>query len=135
MLRRAGLCTLAIALCSLLALLPTRYWGAEGDSLLRIDYIDVGQGDAILFQDGHGFDVLVDGGEQRAGPTVVAFLREQGVQELEVMVASHVHADHIGGLISVLESDIPVGAVVYNGCTANTQVWADFVDAISARCV
>jgi len=45
----------------------------------QISFINVGQGDSALIQDGNGFDVLIDGGRASAGPTVVAYIREQAV--------------------------------------------------------
>jgi beta-lactamase superfamily II metal-dependent hydrolase len=46
---------------------------------IQVSFINVGQGDSALIQDGNGFDVLIDGGKASAGPTVVAYIREQGV--------------------------------------------------------
>ena len=83
---------------------------------VNIAYIDVGQGDSILLRDPGGFDVLIDGGRTSAGPTVVAFLKEQGVDTLEVMIVTHPDADHVGGLIHVLnDNEIVMGSVLYNG--------------------
>ncbi len=48
---------------------------------LTISFIDVGQGDSALLRDSSGFDVLIDGGKPIAGPTVVAYLREQGIDD------------------------------------------------------
>jgi competence protein ComEC len=103
---------------------------AGADPLHQVDFINVGQGDSILLQDGSGFDVLIDGGRSAAGPIVTQYLRDHGVDTLEVMVATHADADHIGGLIDVLEAnDITVGSVVYSGYAGTTATWADFVAA------
>lgn len=45
---------------------------------LQVSFINVGQGNSALIQDINGFDVLIDGGKSSAGPTVVAYLRDQG---------------------------------------------------------
>jgi competence protein ComEC len=104
------------------------------DSELSVTFIDVGQGDAALIRDAGGFDILIDGGNSTAGPTVLALLREQGVDDVDVMVASHADADHIGGLISVLaDNQIPVREVVYNGYPGSTLTWLSFVDAVIAE--
>lgn len=96
-------------------------------------YIDVGQGDSILIQDGYGFDVLIDGGKQEAGPIVLDSLRAQGITDLDVMLASHADSDHIGGLISVLQaSDIMVHQVLYNGYPGDTATWNSFASAVAA---
>lgn len=99
---------------------------------LRVTFIDVGQGDAILLRDGTGFDVLIDGGKKPGGETVLAYLRQIGVDDLEVMLATHADSDHIGGLVSVLQADdIPVESVLYNGLPGETQTWAEFVQAVA----
>ena len=45
---------------------------------IQVSFINVGQGDSALIQDGSGFDVLIDRSRASAGPTVVAYIREQG---------------------------------------------------------
>jgi beta-lactamase superfamily II metal-dependent hydrolase len=96
---------------------------------LSVSFIDVGQGDSILLRAPDGTDILIDGGKPGAGPTVVAYLLDQNVDDIEVMVVSHPHEDHIGGLIDVLESAIPVKAVVY-GRPGTTATYDDFVSAM-----
>jgi competence protein ComEC len=103
-------------------------------SELTVTFIDVGQGDAVLIQDDSGFDILIDGGRTSAGPTVLAILREQSVDDIDIMVASHADADHIGGLITVLhDNNIPVKEVYYNGYPGSTLTWLNFVDAVIAE--
>jgi competence protein ComEC len=102
------------------------------DAPSQISFINVGQGDSALIQDDSGFDILIDGGRTSAGPTVVAFLKSQGVDTLEVMVASHADNDHIGGLISVLQDPaITVQTVYTNGYSGDTLTWDYFVDAVA----
>jgi beta-lactamase superfamily II metal-dependent hydrolase len=97
-------------------------------------FISVGQGDAILIRDGAGFDALVDGGRKSAGEAVLAYLRQVGVDDLEVLLATHADSDHVGGLIDVLDStDIPVEAAYFNGYPGDTQTWAEFEAAVSAE--
>ncbi|MGG2072360.1 MBL fold metallo-hydrolase [Lysinibacillus irui] len=71
---------------------------------MRVHFIDVGQGDSILIESPNGKTMLVDGGVKGAGPQVVSYLRELGVSKLDIVVATHPDADHIGGLIPVLNS-------------------------------
>ena len=73
--------------------------------------MDVGQGDAILLHGGDGQFALVDGGPQES--LVIAKLRDMGVRELELVVLTHVHADHATGLAGVVDT-FSVG-----------EVWAD----------
>ncbi len=104
------------------------------NSSQTVAFIDVGQGDSALIRDGAGYDVLLDGGKPEAGATVVAYLRRQGVGELDAVVASHADSDHIGGLIDVLQAnDIRVRQVLYNGYADDTSTWRDFVAAVQAK--
>ncbi len=101
---------------------------------VTVSFINVGQGDAILLRDGNGFDVLIDGGRPAAGPTVVAYLRQQAVDSVEVMVATHADSDHIGGLVDVLNMpETPVLSVLYNGYPGSTATWSEFVTAVTAE--
>ncbi|HEX6222278.1 MAG TPA: ComEC/Rec2 family competence protein, partial [Acidimicrobiia bacterium] len=70
--------------------------------------LDVGQGDAILLSGGEGRFALVDGGPDAA--RLVSTLRDYGVTSLELVVLTHVHADHATGL-SGLVGAVGIGAV------------------------
>jgi glyoxylase-like metal-dependent hydrolase (beta-lactamase superfamily II) len=69
---------------------------AQPDSSLKVSYINVGQGDAALLSDETGFYIPIDGGKPTAGPTVLAYLREQGIDVIEVLLVTHADADHVG---------------------------------------
>jgi competence protein ComEC len=96
-----------------------------------VSFIDVGWGDAILISDPAGFDVLIDGGKRAAGPALVEFLRQQAVDDIDVMLLTHGHNDHCGGLIEVLETPgIPVRKVLYSGYPGDNLVWESFHDHV-----
>jgi len=78
----------------------------------------------------NGDDVLVDGGKPQAGPTVVAYLDEHGVTDIELMVATHGDSDHIGGLIDVLAS-MPVAEAWLDSQTCTTGTCQDFYQALA----
>ena len=66
-----------------------------------VHYLDVGQADCILLECGGEF-MLIDGGNREDGQMVVSYLQQQGIEELDVVVCTHAHEDHVGGLPSVL---------------------------------
>ena len=74
---------------------------AEEDHL-AVHFIDVGQADCALLECG-GKYMLIDGGNTADGPAVRQYLTFMGVDKLELMVATHPHEDHIGGLATVLD--------------------------------
>ena len=73
---------------------------------LELTVLDVGQGDASLVSGPGGRAWLVDGGPD--GDAVLRWLRREGRRELEAVVLSHPHADHLGGLEAVI-SELEVG--------------------------
>ncbi|HEY0630958.1 MAG TPA: ComEC/Rec2 family competence protein [Thermoleophilaceae bacterium] len=77
-----------------------------------VSFLDIGQGDATLIQDGAGASVLFDGGPPEA--RVYRLLKAAGVRRLDVMVATHQSRDHQGGLHEVLER-IPTRFLLENG--------------------
>lgn len=70
---------------------------------LKIHYIDVGQGDSVFIQSGGG-NMLVDAGDNEHGTKVVEYLKSHGVSQLDLVIATHPHVDHIGGMDDVLKS-------------------------------
>lgn len=69
---------------------------------LTVEVLDVGQGDAILIRSPGGKVVLVDAGPPGAG--IVGMLRRRGIERIDLLVATHAHADHIGGMPAVLQN-------------------------------
>lgn len=70
---------------------------------LIVHYIDVGQADSILLQV-NGKNLLIDSGTNEAKDKVVSYLKKQGVQKLDYVIATHPHEDHIGGMSTVIKS-------------------------------
>lgn len=87
-----------VMLCEVaVSLVPFSHAGADF-SALTARFIDVGQGDSCWLHLHNGDDVLIDGGKPQAGPTVVAYLSSHVATDIELTVATHGDADHIGGL-------------------------------------
>ena len=92
--------------------------GACGRDSLDVTFLDVGQGDAVLIRTPDGRTALVDAGESDPGQ----HLRARGVERIDLLVASHPHEDHIGGLGDVIGS-FPVRAFLDNGVVHDTQTY------------
>lgn len=98
-------------------------------SELLVHFIDVGQGDAVLIDLGET-EVLIDGGGK--SPGVVDYLNDYVDGPLEAMVATHPHADHIGGLIEVLEA-FEVKEMWHNGDTHTSKTYKQFMEGAEAE--
>ncbi len=96
---------------------------------MQVYYLDVGQGDSIYIKTPNGDDILIDGGKNEAGDDVVAYLKKYHVDDLEVMIATHPDADHIGGLDTVLQN-MNVESVYMPRVTHTTKTFEDFIMAV-----
>lgn len=126
--------TAAIVICSLTVCLcacdewfdkdnePTNI-PATVNGNLQVHFIDVGQGDAILIDLG-ATEVLIDAGDR--SPGVIDYIEDYVNGHLEVVVATHPHADHIGGLIEVLR-EFDVDNIWINGDEATSKTYKDFM--------
>ena len=96
---------------------------------LTMSFIDVGQGDSILVILPNTKTLLIDGGERQSSGKVLSTLQEYGLSYIDVIVATHPHADHIGGLVDVI-NNVNVGQVLDSGQVHTTQTFEDLLDAI-----
>jgi competence protein ComEC len=85
----------------------------------EIVFLDVGQGDAILIRS-DTFNVLIDAGR---ATSILEVLDSLGVDHINLLIATHNHIDHIGGMDAVIDS-VPVGLFVDNGCEDDSEAQA-----------
>jgi competence protein ComEC len=98
---------------------------------LKVSFIDVGQADSILLQQGDKF-MLIDAGNNGDVQTVKDYLTSQGVKELQYFIGTHKDEDHIGGADGVINS-LKVGKVYFPKQVATTQTYKDFVTAVKNK--
>lgn len=99
-----------------------------GIGTLRVHFIDVEQGDSTLIQAPDGTTALIDGGYDNG--LALQYLQAHGITHIDVMIASHPHADHIGGLVAILKA-MPVGVVWASGANYTSGTYERFLDAIA----
>ena len=95
-------------------------------------FIDVGQGDSTLLETPSGKTILIDGGRKSAGEEVVDYLASAGIDTIDLLVATHPDADHIGGLIDVLET-MDVKQVLDSGKEHTTDTYIEYLDLIDKK--
>jgi len=101
------------------------YITASSGQQIKVHFIDVGQADSIYIQLPDHKDILIDGGNVGDGTTVVNYLKAQGVDDIELMIATHPHEDHIGGLPAVLGA-FQVDEIIDSGKTATTKIYSTY---------
>ena len=101
---------------------------------LRVDFLDVGQGDAALIEFPSGEKFLVDAGPKTltydAGERVVApFLRRRGITDIDAVIVTHPHSDHLGG-VPYLFRHFEVKQVIDAGQRAQSELYYDYESLI-----
>lgn len=69
---------------------------------LRVHFLDVGQGDSAFLQLPNGKTLLIDAGNPGDGPFIADYIRSLGISHIDYIVATHPHADHIGGMAEII---------------------------------
>ncbi|MDR1359293.1 MAG: MBL fold metallo-hydrolase [Coriobacteriales bacterium] len=99
-------------------------------SAVSIHVFDVGEGLAVLIDDGE-YEVIIDGGEKRFGAAFSAYLASYVDGSIEYVIATHSHADHVGGLTQIY-ADYQVDHTIY-GDTGTSRQYEDFENAAKAE--
>lgn len=105
--------------------------GTAQAGTLTVTWLDVGQGDAAVIQCG-GQSMLIDGGKPEKSSYIYAWLQQHGLSYLDVIVATHVDADHIGGLAGALNY-ASVGTAYCPETTGTTETFQSFVKYLTQR--
>jgi len=129
---------LSVAQLLLLAILVWHPFSSDhADGKLRVDFLDVGQGDAALVTMPDRTTLLVDGGgnmteaSRRIGETVVSeYLWWRGLSEIDYVLATHADADHIDGLNDVLRN-FSVGSALVARTPADDPEFAKFSQTLA----
>jgi competence protein ComEC len=106
-------------------------------SELKVTFFDVGQGDAVLLQTPGGYNYLYDTGIwspsfDSGERTLIPELRASGVTRLDGVILSHPHADHIGGIISIMKH-IPIDTIYQSPVTYDSGIYHRYMDLATEK--
>lgn len=119
----------------LLLIIAVAVWlaiASKPDDLLHIYFCDVGQGDAVLIKTPQGRKILVDGGP---GDQVLKCLSEALPfydHDLDLVILTHPHADHLGGLIEVLRT-YQIKKLIFQQVPYESADYQEFVDLVREK--
>jgi len=102
---------------------------AHSNEELNVTVIDVGQGDSILVNFGADETMLIDAGEAKDAEAVKDELKERGLTQIDVLIATHPHADHIGGIAEILD-DYEIGCIYLPDMQSDSQTYQNLRDTI-----
>ncbi|WP_283610191.1 ComEC/Rec2 family competence protein [Faecalispora anaeroviscerum] len=108
--------------------------GAAGS--VSVYYLDVGQGDSELICLPSGENILIDAGLSDGADKLTAYLKKLGVSKIDYLIATHPHADHIGGMAQVI-NELEIGKIyvpkVADSQVPTTRTYEDMLDAVKKK--
>jgi len=135
--RKLSLIHLVILLCLSVFSISTYSTASQKDGLLKVYFFDVGQGDAIWIEAPNGNQVLIDGGPDNSVIQKLGEVMPFYDKDIDIVVSTHSDADHITGLIDVLER-LEIRNIVYSNIIRSSSLydaWREAVDEEGANVV
>ena len=102
---------------------------------LKVNFINVGEGDCILIEAPKKYNILIDGGGTPfstfdvGGKVVIPYLRRKGINKINLLILTHPHLDHLEGLLAVLR-EFKVEMVLDSGLICNIPEYREFISNI-----
>ena len=99
---------------------------------LKVNYIDVGQGDSIFIQLPNNKTMLIDAGEAYKSDNVINYLDDLGITKINYVIGTHPHTDHIGGLEEVINT-FDIGSIYMPRAVSTSKTYEDLLTTISSK--
>ena len=107
----------------------------DGSMPVKVHFFDVGQGDCTLIS-ANGKNILIDAGENDQAERVVNYLKDQNIDKIDILIGTHPHSDHIGGMDAVV-NQFSVGEIILpklsDAQTPTTKTYLDLLTAVADK--
>lgn len=102
------------------------------DGNMHVYYLDVGQADSMFIVLPDGENILIDAGNKENGNQITNTIRNMGFDKIDTLIATHPHADHIGGMETVVRS-FDIGKIYMTNAVSNTSTYKKLLLAIKEK--
>ncbi|MBL7170972.1 MAG: MBL fold metallo-hydrolase [Candidatus Omnitrophica bacterium] len=123
----------------ILSLINLLVWGVflwPRTPTIVVTFFDVGQGDSAFITFPQGGNMLIDGGPggeyNRGERVILPYLRKKGIRRIDAVALTHPHADHLGGLIPVMEK-MKIGIVIDSGAPHTSFLYRQFLELVDKK--
>lgn len=98
---------------------------------LKVHFLDVGQADSILIENGNEY-MLIDAGNNEDGSKLVKYFQSLGITKFKIVVATHAHEDHIGGMDDIIKN-FAIESFYMPDVITTTKTFEDVLDALEEK--
>ena len=102
------------------------------NDLLKVHYLDVGQGDSIFVELPNNETMLIDAAESYQSENIINYLKNLNYQKIDYVIGTHPHTDHIGGLTDIINT-FEIGKIFMPKVVSTTKTYESLLMAIKDK--
>lgn len=102
------------------------------NDLLKVHYLDVGQGDSIFVELPNNETMLIDAAESYQSENIINYLKNLNYQKIDYVIGTHPHTDHIGGLKNIINT-FEIGKIYMPKVVSTTKTYESLLMAIKDK--
>lgn len=102
------------------------------NDLLKVHYLDVGQGDSIFVELPNNETMLIDAAESYQSENIINYLKNLNYQKIDYVIGTHPHTDHIGGLKDIINT-FEIGKIYMPKVISTTKTYESLLMAIKDK--
>ena len=102
------------------------------NALLKVHYLDVGQGDSIFIELPNNETMLIDAAESYQSENIINYLKNLNYQKIDYVIGTHPHTDHIGGLKDIINT-FEIGKIYMPKVVSTTKTYENLLMTIKEK--